>query len=170
MKITVKENKENKKNYNLIINDVVVEGLSTRDVRCIISELNRNFYRGDIEDRLGDKFQLSSSAFNEVLEKYACLREDNDGDADGLTWSECLDEAFEGYEYGDIFTEEMKRELIASMMKAPLDNVADEMDCYEDELAKLSSEELLAKITLFIECIKNVGDDDVLIDMYKEWV
>lgn len=82
----------------------------------ISKEVDKNcYYRKDVTDcidRLIERGELPSEAaqneafINDVLDSYADLREDNDGDECGLTWTACLIEAFEDVDYNDYVEEE----------------------------------------------------------------
>lgn len=82
----------------------------------IASEIDKNcYYRNDIINHINELINEgelpAEAASNEefissMLETYAELREDNEGDEYGMSWTECLIETFEDIDYEDFIEED----------------------------------------------------------------
>lgn len=71
------------------INDLVNREIYFKeDVNYFLQEKAED---GEIEESMLDNQEY----LDDILSEYQTLRDENDGDAEGLTWKQCLDEAFE---------------------------------------------------------------------------
>ena len=93
-----------------IVKDDMTMTLDGTELRDITEIYNKEVYfRQDVMNRievLVNENELPESALNTeyinaVLEKYNDLRLDNDDVAEGKSWVECLDEAFDSVEYSE---------------------------------------------------------------------
>lgn len=109
--------------YNAVKNVIEVEKdgvkieITLDEVREMESLANTNvYYREDVTQYINDLYndgEISKEIrdnedfANDLLDEYARLREKYDGDAEGLDWQECLDEAMESLDLDDY--EEVER-------------------------------------------------------------
>lgn len=171
MQIAVKNTDEG---YELTIGNTTISGLTNEDIRDLDYKLNLTWYKGDVENYISEKeIQLSEEAFDEVLHCYADLRQDNDGDEYGMTWDECLKEAFEicGYKYGDTLTPKMKEILIGKIAEESNETIADIIGYDAKDLSFLDKEDVLTHITEYVENLESTSDGEKeLIELYEEFV
>lgn len=82
--------------YTLKIDSICIENISMGELSTLSQLIDTDvFYRKDVENYIKDNgLKIDKKTFEEILEKYAELRSDNDGAEYGMSWIECLDEAF----------------------------------------------------------------------------
>lgn len=170
--------KETSNGYKLTINDRIIENLSDDDLRKIVDTIDKIWYAKDVDNYLEENdIQLKPETRDSVIDTYAYYRNKNDGDDEGMTWSDCLDCAMEDYPYGDVFTDKMKNAIIDYYINndnEALDLFADYYEDTEDESfapEKLSNYKKLSideKTKLISEYISSyVEDDDDGIELYE---
>lgn len=158
-------------NFNLIINGTTIENLSDKDIRELDQELNLIWYRKDVQNYINEHhIQLTEDSFDDVLNTYAHLRFKNDGDDCGMTWTDCLDEAFCGYKYGNVLTTYMKEKLINAMLDERVEIIAETIECDVNEITNIPRNKLQTKITEFIENLEKDDAQDELIEIYSNWI
>ena len=106
------------------LGSVCVKNISKNDLIVLEKKINAEIYfREDVENYIErHKIIIHEDTFAQILEAYASLIPETP-DLD-LTQEECLNEAFEGFEYGDELTSEMEDKFI----KALLSNISGDDD------------------------------------------
>lgn len=110
--------------YELRLGSVCVKNISKNDLIVLEKKINAEIYfREDVENYIErHKIIIHEDTFAQILEAYASLIPETP-DLD-LMQEECLNEAFEGFEYGDELTSEMEDKFI----KALLSNISGDDD------------------------------------------
>lgn len=83
--------------YTLKIDSICIENISMGELGTLSQLIDTDvFYRKDVENYIKDNgLEIDEETFEEILDTYAKLRSDNDGTEYGMSWIECLAEAFE---------------------------------------------------------------------------
>ena len=81
----------------LKIDSICIENISMGELSTLSQLIDTDvFYREDVNNYIEDNgLEINEETFEEILEKYAELRSDNNGAECGMSWTECLAEAFE---------------------------------------------------------------------------
>ena len=130
------------------------------------------YFSGDVKAYcIENGIALTEDSFGDVLENYYNLREENDGDSEGMTWDECLEEAFDEYPYGDVLTD-----TVWNKLKTSFDAETSDKECFRALMEELEIE--VPEDYSFIsnekwqEIRKAISEMDNydLVDVFNEWL
>lgn len=141
---------------------VLTEG-ELRDLNMQIDEL---WFECDVRNHIATKgWIFKEETVKDIVGTYCHLRHKNDGDSEGMTWEECLMEAFEGHEYGDKLTnymwEELKEKIIVNT-----EHIADFLDISESDAAEIPKDELVKQLDEYKEKFEDID----LMEWYTDLV
>lgn len=150
----------------VIISDKKEIFLTEKELRELNSSIDNIWFERDVQNKIAEEGLLfEEDTIEEIVSTYCYLRRKNDGDSEGMTWDECLDEAFEGHEYGDKLTDSMWKALKEKLTGDR--RLAAEFLEVTIEHALLLTETDLAEA---LDCIKTEKDDCDLIEWYVDTV
>ena len=138
--------------------------LTEEELRDLNQSIDEIWFEKDVRDKIEKEGWLfKEDTVGEIVDTYCHLRHKNDGDSEGMTWDECLDEAFEGHEYGDKLTDSMWEVLKAKLMEDRR-LAAEFLEVTNEHVLSLTETDLADAL----DCTKSEMEDCDLVEWYTD--